>query len=266
VIRDKEIRQLTVLSVANDTAADRGPMVVLTEQIIVADLDAAVSAQRFCVRCTDDVLSNMTGELTRSLLQEIEVRSGRTVVSIKSTPRGARITFDGNSMGATDRSFNTFPGTHTVVLELDGYTRESRTLEATLDRTSELSIIMRPPNLRLSAVAAAEHHDAERCEHDAPGAPTTSSLAPKLTIALGATAVVAGAIAIAFNQHPTTAHPGTEQPPIYYDTMRPGVGLVIGGAVVGVGGYLWWRYTRSTVIPAVAPMLNGATVAVTRAF
>src|SRR5262249_21379659 len=39
VIRDKEIRQLTVISLANDTAADRGPMVVVTEQIIVADLD-----------------------------------------------------------------------------------------------------------------------------------------------------------------------------------------------------------------------------------
>ena len=260
-IHDKELQQVAVVSLANDTGPDSSPMVVVTEQVIVAQLDATVTEQRFCVRCTDDVLINVTSELTRSLFHEIEVRSGRTVVDIKSTPRGARILFDGNSMGATDRSFSTFPGKHTVVLELDGYQRVSRTVEAALDKTSELSVTMRPlirtPN---------ERHDSERCESDSPGSMTSHSLAPKLAMGAGAMAVVAGVIVLAFNEHPKDQPAGTEQPRVYYSTMAPGIGLVVGGAVVGAGGYLWWRYTRSTVAPAITPAPGGATVGITKAF
>lgn len=263
VIHDKELRQLAIVSLVNDIAPDHGPMIVVTEQVIRADLDVAVAGQRFCVRCTDDVLINMTTELTRTLFQEIEVRSGRTVIAVKSVPRGARITFDGNSMGATNRSFNTFPGRHTVVLDLDGYRRESRTIEASLDRTSELVVTMRSP-----AAAVAERHDSEAREPSllAPGAPPTSPLAPQLAMGAGALAVVAGAVLIALNEHPTDQPIGTVQPRYYYDTMPPGIGLVISGAVAGVGGYLWWRYTRSTVAPTVAATPGGGAIGITKAF
>lgn len=263
VIRDKELRQLAVVSLVNDTAPDHGPMIVVTEQVILADLDTAVAGQRFCIRCTDDVLINATTELTRSLFQEIEVRSGRTVVAVKSVPRGARITFDGNSMGATNRSFNTFPGRHTVVLDLDGYRRESRTIEAGLDRTSELVVTMRSPT-----AAVEERRDIEEREPPLParGASLTSRLAPQLAMGSGALAVVTGAVLIAFNEHPTDKPSGTVQPRFYYDTMPPGIGLLISGAVAGVGGYIWWRYTRSTVAPTVAATPGGTTVGITKAF
>lgn len=263
VIRDKELRQLAVVSLVNDTTPDHGPMIVVTEQVIMADLDAAVAAQRFCVRCTDDVLINVTTELTRSLFQEIEVRSGRTVIAVKSVPRGARIKFDGNSMGATDRSFNTFPGKHTVVLELDGYRQESRTIEAALDRTSELAVTMRS----LTAPAE-ERDDSEKREPSpqAPGGPPTSPLAPQVAMGAGALAVVAGAVLIVVNGQPTKEPIGKVQPRYYYDTMSPGIGLVISGAVAGIGGYIWWRYTRSPVAPTVATTPGGTIVGITKTF
>lgn len=263
VVHDKELQQVVVVSLANDTGPDSSPMVVVTEQIIVARLDAAVAEQRFCVRCTDDVLVNVTSELTRSLFQQIEVRSGRIVVDIKSTPRGARILFDGNSMGATDRSFNTFPGKHKVVLELDGYQRESRTVEAALDKTSELSVTMRPITRPSSSN---ERHDGERCEPYAPGSPPSSSLAPKVAMAAGALAVVTGGVLLAFNESPHAELAGKEQPHFYRDTLTPGVSLMVGGVVAAASGYLWWRYTRSTLAPALALAPGGATVGITKAF
>lgn len=252
----KGLDHVAIVSLAPDTGPESSPMVVITAQVLVARLDAAVALQRFCVRCTDDVLAKTTTELARSVLQEIAVRSGRTVVTINSTPRGARIVFDGQPMGATDRSFNTFPGVHTVALELDGYRQETRTVQATLDRTSELSLVMRP-------VEAAPTQD-PRDSGDTK--PAHSSLAPKLVIGVGALAIVAGGVALALNQSDIGAPFGTEQPQHYRDTVAPGVGLMIGGAAVCLGGYLWWHYTRPSVAPSVVPLPGGATVGIATSF
>lgn len=255
-VRGKGLDHVAIISLAPDTGPDSSPMVVITEQILVARLDAAVVLQRFCIRCTDDVLTTTTSELTRSVLQEIAVRSGRTVVSITSTPRGARILFDGQSQGATDRSFNTFPGVHTVVVELDGYRQETRSIQAKLDRTTELSLVLR----RLDAPAI-----------DIGGSTSTSatpahaSIAPKIAIGVGALAIVAGGVVLALNQGPAVAPIGSEQPHHYRDTIAPGIGLMIGGAVVTVGGYLWWRHTKAPAV-SVVPLPGGATVGVATSF
>jgi len=200
------------------------------------------------------------------LLQEVTVRSRRTVVAIHSTPRGARITFDGDTigdtMGDTDRSISTFPGPHTVVLELEGYQRESRTIDAVLDKTFELWVGMHP-----IAGSPDDHRDffaAARAQPlDLPGA---AWLAPRLMVGVGGVAVVAGAIVLAFDQDPVTKPIGTEQPAYYYDTIEPGISLVLSGAIVGVGGYLWWRYTRSTAVPIVTPIARGVVMGFTNHF
>jgi len=257
VVRGKGLQQVAVVSLVASTSKDGSPMLVITEQILVSNLDAAIGAQRFCVRCTDDVLVRSTSELTHALFQEIAVRGGRTVVAINSTPRGARITFDSVSMGATDRSFNTFPGTHAVVLDLDGYQRETRSIDAALDKTSELSVTMHP--LRSA---------------DNPADPLTTqtrtqgrtTLAPKLAMGIGALAVVTGAIVLAFDQGAETKASGAEQRRYYYDTTAPGIVLIAGGAVVGIGGFLWWHFTKSTTAPTVAPVAGGAVIGITKDF
>jgi hypothetical protein len=232
-------------------------MLVITEQILVASLDAAIGAQRFCVRCTDDVLVKSTSELTHALFQEIAVRGGRTVVAINSTPRGARITFDGDSMGATDRSFNTFPGTHTIVLELDGYERETRSIDAALDKTSELSVTMR-------SVGAADNLTDPLPPATHPRRRTT--LVPKLAMGVGALVAITGAVVLVLDQGSDTKPSGTEQRRYYYDTTAPGVVLLSGGAVVGIGGLLWWHFTKSTTAPTVTPVAGGAVIGLTKDF
>jgi len=237
-IRDKGLDQVALVSLVMGTSFDGSPMITLIEQIIVAKLDAAIEAQRVCTRCTDDLLVEVVAELTRVVLQEISVRSDRSIVTLHSTPRGARITFDGSPAGATDRSFPTFLGTHTVVLELEGYQRETRAIDAVLDRTIELTVAMRP----------------------------TARLAPRLTVGLGGLAMIAGAVVLVFDEGPVTQPIGTEQPARYRDTIAPGLGLVLSGAALGAGGLLWWEFTRSTMAPTVAPMAGGAVIGVTNAF
>ncbi len=257
VVRGKGLQQIAVVSVGTDTSKDGSPMLVITEQLLVDGLDTATGAQRFCVRCTDDVLVKSTSELTSSLLQEIAVHSGRTVVAISSAPRGARITFDGQSMGATNRSFNTFPGTHTLILELDGYQRESRSVDAALDKTVELSITMRPLG---AASPGGEPPSIARGEQ------RQSTLAPKIVMAVGALAVVAGGVALALDQKSETAPIGSNQRQYYYNTTAPGIALIIGGAVAGAGGYLWWRHTKSAAAPTITPAAGGAVVGFRKAF
>jgi hypothetical protein len=147
-----------------------------------------------------------------------------------------------------------------VVLELEGYQRETRAIDAALDRTTELSVAMRPTPGRL----------------DGPRDPTAArvgrepwpvtQLAPMLVVGVGGLALIAGAVVLAFDQDPATQPIGTEQPARYHDTIAPGLGLVLGGAAAGAGGLLWWQYTRSTMAPTVAPTAGGAVIGVTNRF
>src|SRR4029078_7617127 len=77
--------------------------------------------QRFCEHCADDRLSAASTDLARQLLADLAVRAGRTVLDVAAPPPGARITLDGQPIGATDATFNTFPGAHVVVVEKAGY-------------------------------------------------------------------------------------------------------------------------------------------------
>ena len=61
------------------------------------------------------------------------------VVKVKSVPRGARITFDSKPYATTDLAIKTYPGAHTITLELDGYETEQRTIVAAEEKTVEVS-------------------------------------------------------------------------------------------------------------------------------
>ena len=68
------------------------------------------------------------------------------------------------------------------------------------------------------------------------------------------------------NQSPE-ADPNKDQPQRYYTTVAPGVAIVAGGAVVGaLGGYLWWRYSKSSASPSVTPTNGGVVVGVSTSF
>ena len=169
------IRRIFVFAVDRRQAASGAPMVVLTAKLIVQAPQGLAVRQRFCEHCADDRLTGASTELARQLLQDVAVRSGRTVLDVASTPQGARITLDGQPIGATNASFNTFPGAHVVVVEKPGYRAEQRTVIAAEGKTAAVAVVLAPG--------------------DRGGAPAGPSRAlPVALIAGGALAAIAGGV------------------------------------------------------------------------
>ena len=239
----KGIDQLAVGSVDTGTSPTGALARRLSGYLVVSSLDYAIAEERHCDPCTDDVLASLAGELAEALLRRLAVVRGRTHVSIRTTPPGAYITFDGESQGASDAVIPTYPGPHTIRLELDGHHAETRTVEAVEGKTVEVSVPMRPTG-------------------GASGSPTRlpprpSRLIPLLVGSAGAAALIAGGVLIIVHDpHGPDLGPREEY---YYATRTPGIVTAIGGAVaVAASVYLWRRQRRSTI--TAAPIARGAAV------
>jgi hypothetical protein len=217
-----------------------------------------VGDKRYCDHCTDDVLGKFTSELTRDVLREVATRSGRTVVSIKSVPRGARITFDQKLVGATDTSFNTYPGTHSLSLELDGYQVENRSVETAEGKTADVNIAL------AKNTPAGDHDRGSVGSSDGPG--RLPGYVPWLFIGAGSAAVVTGTVLVLVDSKPSN-DPNSEHSRYYYSTKGPGIVTGIGGVLsVGAGLYLLHRQHVARSMLTVTPLHGGGAVHWTRSF
>jgi hypothetical protein len=254
VLRGRGIQQLAIVSIDNQTGSDGSPMVVITEQIVAGDLFAPVGDKRYCDHCTDDVLGKLTSELTRDVLRDLATRGGRTVVSIKSVPRGARITFDQKLVGATDTSLNTYPGTHSLSLELDGYQVVNRSVDAAEGKTAEI-------NVALSKNSSARASDRDRGivgSGDRLG--KLPGYVPWLFIGAGGAAVVTGAVLVLLDGKPST-DPASEHSKYYYSTKGPGIVTGIAGVLsTGAGLYILHRQHAARSTLTATPLSGGAAV------
>lgn len=255
IIRDPRPKQAVILSLVDNSNTTRDRTITITEQVVLGQLNIVVGGRQLCLHCADATLAKDITALTSTLLHEAITRTLRTLVKIRSAPTGARVVMDGNVVGATDLSISTFPGEHTVVLDLDGYLRESRTFDAIMDMTIDLKIEM-----RLSGSVHANR--------DSPTERTTQHhlwLGPHLVLGVGGLAAVIGTVVLMLDQDPQPYPAGTKQPEYYYDTIAPGVGMIMSGLVTGIVGYIWLRHTRD-VIPTVTPTTHGAIVNMTFGF
>jgi hypothetical protein len=211
------IRRIFVLAVDHKQTVSGAPMVVLTARLIVLIPPALAVRQRFCEHCADDRLSGASTELARQLLQDVAVRSGRTVLDVASTPPGARITLDGQPIGATDATFNTFPGSHVVVVEKSGYRRETRSVVAEEGKTAAVAIALAPT--------------------DPPAGATRSRAIPGALIGGGGLAVIAGGVLLELGSR------GGPHDKYRYAGATPAGALVglAGTAALVAGVYHWWH-------------------------
>jgi hypothetical protein len=223
-------------------------MVVLTAKLIVTHPHALVVHQRFCEHCTDDKLTQASTELTQQLVQELAVRMGRTVLEVKSTPSGARITLDGDPIGATNTTFNTYPGSHVVIIEKPGYLTQTISTDTQEGKTAEVSVALR------------ESDSSPRTAIAKP--PSRHSRIVPLTLigAGGAAAVTAGVLVYLGQQDGRNDK--------YVHTHATAIGVVTGlagVAMIGAGAYLWWRGPGGSA-PTAAVLPGGAIVGWTRSF
>ncbi|HEX3759810.1 MAG TPA: PEGA domain-containing protein [Kofleriaceae bacterium] len=212
------IRRIFVFAVDHKLTASGAPMVVLTAKLIVQAPQGLAVRQRFCEHCADDRLTGASTELARQLLQDLAVRSGRTVLDVASTPPGARITLDGQPIGATNATFNTFPGAHVVVIEKPGYRAERRTVIAAEGKTAAVAVVLAPV--------------------DRGGGPERRSRAlPVALITGGALAAIAGGVLLDLG-----GRGGVHDKYRYVGATPAGAALGLAGvAAIAAGIYLGWR-------------------------
>jgi hypothetical protein len=227
-ISGRGIRRIFVLAVEHKQADSGAPMVVLTARLLVASPPALVVRQRFCEHCADDRLAEASAELARQLVQELAVRNGRTILDVASSPPGARITLDGKPIGATNATFNTYPGAHVVVVEKVGYRPETRRVVAREGKTAAVSVA-----LISSDLAALRERPRSR-------------LLSGALVGSGALAMVAGGVLLDLGTrggvHDRYRYPGATP-------AGAAIGLA-GAAAVATGLYLLWRTPSSSVSSA----------------
>lgn len=224
------VNQLLIVSVDDDKEADGSPVVMLTGRAIVASQEIVVRGQRYCEQCSSDVLTQLAGELARDLIKQLALRVGTTHITIRSNPTGARIVLDGQPIGATDGTFTTFPGKHSLSVDKAGFEIETRTVDVGEDKTTDVLVALKPTN----PIVPPDHHEPEH--HTAKHG---RGIAPWLAGGLGVAAIAAGALLLTANDHPTQ---NGQLLPTHTDYKPWGyASLGIGVASLGLGTYLLVR-------------------------
>jgi hypothetical protein len=240
------VDRLLVVAVENKQADNGARMVVITGRLIATDAPAIVVKQHFCEQCADDKLGEGSTVLAQQLLRDLAVRAGHTMISVHSMPSGAQVMLDGNPVGVTDGSFNTFPGKHVVVIEKPGFEREIHELEVDDGKTAE-------------ATWALHAMPDEHLGHPPPTRP--SPLVPGIAIGAGASLVAFGVYGIHLGGQ-DSAHDK------YRYTRGTTIGYaagLVGLGAVGVGIYLLVRGPSHSA-PTATVVDRGAVIGWMRSF
>jgi hypothetical protein len=243
-VASKGVDQLVVGSVDTGTSPMGAPVIRVSGYLVAASLDYAIAEERHCDPCTDEMLASLAGELAQAQLRRLAVAHGRTRVVVRTTPRGAHIVFDGDAQGGSDVVIPTFPGSHTLRVELEDHISETMIVEAVDGKTVAIDVKLLP---NPAAVGTSSR----------PPPPRPSRLVPLVVGGAGLAALITGGVLIAVHDpHAPDLGPREEY---YYATRTPGIVTAIGGALaVGAGIYLWRQRSRSRM--TATPLTRGAAV------
>jgi hypothetical protein len=237
------IYRALVVEAQKRQAEDGSPLVVLTAKLVVTRPHALVTKQKFCEHCTDDRLTETSSELAQQLLQELAVRIGRTVLVVKSTPSGARITLDGEPLGGTDATYNTYPGSHVVIVEKAGYLTQTVTIEAEDGKTAEVAVTLR---------------ESERSSVPTITEPLAkpSRVVPLTLAGVGVVGLGTGGILLYLGQQD-----GPDDKTLHRRATTLGIVAGVAGiAALATGAIVWWRGSGAGTPTVSAGSGGGATV------
>lgn len=271
LVQDKGAQSLAYISVDPDPSrGERG--LKLTGRIITAKLDLVLIASRFCDHCTDDTLAGSATDLVKDLLDRVALTTGRTVLSVKSSPQGARYTVDGAFVGVTDASIDVTPGPHTVTVELEGFDTFVQNVTAADGKTAEVNALFRR---RITDVrtppAAGGTTDSQPPSVGGPGPDRTEtpgrSRAAKPLLLGGGVVLAAGVVLLLLDDDSKPSPRGTEQRATFYETTTPGL-VTIGAGVVlaGLGAYLYWKSPGTNTTASIRPIASGTMMTLSTSF
>ncbi len=270
LVQDKGVQGLAYVSVDPDPGrGERG--LKLTGRVITAKLDLVLIASRFCDHCTDDTLAASATDLMKDLLDRVALTTGRTVLSVKSSPQGARYMVDGAFVGVTDASIDVTPGPHTVTVELEGFESFVQSVSATEGKTAEVNAVfrrtstdVRTPPVSGGAVGSSPRSVEAKDGAGGTEAPPRSRVAKPLLVG-GGIVLAAGVVLLLLDEDGMTSPSGTLQRETFYDTATPGLITIAGGAVLaGVGAYLYWKSPGANTTASIRPTANGTVMTLRR--
>jgi PEGA domain len=217
------IRHALVVAAKKQRGEDGSPVVVFLVHLIVTQPRALIVQQRFCEHCSEDKLTEAAKEVTQQVVEELAVRMGRTLLAVKSTPSGARIVLDGASIGATNATFNTYPGSHIVILEKPGYLTQTLSVEAMEGKTAEVAVVLResPATTPTAALTQA----------------SGSRLVPLAWMGGGVILIGTAGVLLYIGEQD-----GPDDKRLRPRATPLGVAAGVAGVgAIGLGLYLWWR-------------------------
>jgi hypothetical protein len=244
----KEVRQSTpverllVLSARNEGGRTAYSTVVAA-WLLDGTGTLVIARSKICPsHCKPGFLETAVNELVSSMLKEADDRLRPTLLSIRSTPEGADIELDGETIGTTNRDHPVDhpvkPGPHRLVLRKEGFAPAIREVVA----------------LERQAVAVDVALEADTGFLEGPRNP----LYGYIGAGVGAALLGAGAYFVIADEDAATA--GNLAP--YNDTAPLGVALAGAGLAIGGAGLAWLLLPEAgeSSAPLVGVTSGGATV------
>ncbi len=280
-----EVSRVVAVQVDPERGEGRKAPLRLSGQLATAGTADVVLQMRFCNPCGKDELTSVSQDLVKLLLDSSEMRAANTKLELRIKPSSAVVTLDGKLIGGDSKELPTVAGTHTLLFELDGYVRQSRTVEVEEGQTQIVEVELLP----LAGITIAPPADDRQSgvvrpppgDPSDPGAPTIPGAPgpgtgqperggrgwrPYTLLAVGGLAIVGGVVGVLIDEDPKL-DPTLKQPPTIMDTGRLGASMIVGGAVLaGFGGVLWWKAgdkpKKKRTVTAIVPTRSGALVGV----
>jgi hypothetical protein len=240
----KEVRQSTpverllVLSARNEGSRTAYSTVVAAW--LLDGTGALVLARsKICPsHCKPGFLETAVNELVSSMLKEADDRLRPTLLSIRSTPEGADIELDGETIGTTNRDHPVKPGPHRLVLRKEGFAPAAREVVAVERQAVAVDVVL----------------EADSGFLDGPRNPLYGYIGAGVGVAL----LGAGAYFVIADED--AASTGNLAP--YNDTAPLGFALGGAGLAIGGAGLAWLLLPEAgeSSSPLVGVTSGGATV------
>ncbi len=227
-----------VVAEVNPQSDSASKLVLIGHLAVPGDGSAAVQQER-CDGCNDARLAGIAQKLTEALLADMANRN-ETVLELQTVPAGATAWLDDQPLGTTNAagqlSHATIPGPHKLSVQHPGFTQDDRDVNLLVAKTNHVDVKLTPVSAKPTPTPPIES------KHS-------------LLVPLVVTGVGAAALAIGVSVQLAADSPGPGQQQHKYIVSMPGVLLMAGGgAVIGVGVYLWLR-SRSPAAPAAMPVV-----------
>ena len=233
------IDQAVVVTVQPKQSAGGLPSLSLAGRAIAPNQKTFVVRTRFCDPCTDDKLAQAATELAEQLLSDLAARIGQAMLEVKTVPEGAIVSDEDGDLGATNNTFPTRAGKHTVRIRKQGYVTETVAVLTEDHKTRTINLALR---------------------HEPP------SIVLPVGLMAGGAAIVVGGLLITQDQQD-----GVNDKFRHNRATPVGVTVsVIGVGAIATGVYLWWKHSRTPTEPVAAPALSptpdGATLGIVGSF